>query len=159
MPSNRRARPRLYALLVALCVVTPISILAALPWLKQQPDALVFLLTGTASALVIAAAFALAIVQDRKMDEWQRSNSRFSSQWGMAAGAGLVGLLLALPEFRDLIVSGAAIWGGEANPDHRLVVTTFTFGFMAAIAAQGMCTALLSIGWVWWKSRAPREAS
>jgi len=157
--AHRKSRPPLKALLVTLMIVPPIAVLAAIPWLNQQPDGPVFLVTGIAAALTIVASFALAIVHDRTMDEWQRSNARFSSQWGWAAGAGLVGLLLALPQVRDLIVSGAAIWGDAPNPDHRLVVVTFTLGFMAVIAAQALCTLLLSVGWTYWMSRSARDRS
>jgi hypothetical protein len=159
MSSHRRARPRLFALVVALCLVPPISILASLPWLKQQPDDLVFLFTGIAATLTVAASFLLAILQDRKLDEWNRSNARFSSQWGWTAGASLVALLLALPPIRDLIVSLAASWAQAPNPDQKLVILTFTFGFMAVVVAQLLCTAVLSIGWTLWKSRPTREAS
>jgi hypothetical protein len=138
-------------------VVPPITILAAIPWLKQQSDGLAFLTTGIAATLTIVSSFALAILHDRQTDEWHRSNARFSSQWGWTAGSALIALLLALPPIRDLIVSGAELWGGEPHPDHRLVVVTFTFGFMAVVAAQGLCTLLLSVGWAYWKSRSARD--
>lgn len=104
----------------AAIVLPPLSFLVALPWLKQQPDELVFLFTGIAATLTIAGSFALSILHDRQIDEWQRSAARFSSQWGLAVGGGLVALLLVLPPIHDLIVSGAAIWGGEPNPDRQL---------------------------------------
>ena len=157
MSSHRRARPFLLALLVGLAVVPPFSFVAALPWLKQQPDELVFLFAGIASTLTVVASFLLAILQDRTLDEWNRSNARFSSQWGWTAGASLVALLLALPPFRDLIVSLAARWAQEPDPDQKLVLLTFTFGFMAVVVAQLVCTAVLSVGWAFWKSRSARE--
>jgi hypothetical protein len=159
MSSHRGARPLLVALLVALAVIPPIAFVAALPWLKQQPDALVFLFAGIASTLTVVASFLLAILQDRKLDEWNRSNARFSSQWGWTAGASLVALLLALPPFRDLIVSLAASWAQTPIPDQKLVLLTFTFGFMAVVVSQLVCTAVLSIGWAFWKSRSALEPS
>ncbi len=159
MSSHRRARPLFFALLAALMVVPPIAVFVSSPWLKQQPDGLVFLLTGIAATLTVVASLALAVLHDRKIDEWQRSNARFSSQWGWTAGASLVALLLALPPFRDWIVSLVANWAEAPNPDQRLVLVTFTFGFMAVVVAQLVCTALLSIGWAFWKSRSAREPS
>ncbi len=159
MTSQHHARPRLFWVLAALCVVPPIAFVAALPWLKQQEDGLVFLVTGITAALVILASVALAVLQDRHLDEWQRSNARFSSQWGWTIGGCVVALLLALQPIQELIVAGAAIWGGEPNPDRRLVITTFTFGFMTVVLAQGVCTALLSFGWMFWKSRPAQDAS
>ncbi|HYD87610.1 MAG TPA: hypothetical protein VEA80_09060 [Vitreimonas sp.] len=140
-------------------IVPPVSVLAAAPWLKQQPDGTALMLTGLAATLTIIASFALAMLQDRQIDEWQRSNARFSVQWGWATGSALVALLLALPPIHDLILSGAAVWGGEPNPDQQLVLLTFTFGFLAVVVAQALCTALLSFGWHVWMSRAPREPS
>jgi hypothetical protein len=156
--SAHRISP-LKALLLALMIVPPIAFVSSIPWLRQQEDGLVFLVTGIAATLTVVAAVALGILQDRSLDEWQRSNSRFSSQWGWTLGASLIAILLAWPGVQDLIVSGAALWGDVPNPDRRLVVTTFTFGFMSVVAAQGLCTVLLSIGWVLWKSRAPRDAA
>jgi hypothetical protein len=127
--------------------------------LKEQPDGLALLITGVAATLTVLASFALAILHDRQIDEWHRSNARFSSQWGWTSGSALIVLLLALPPIRDLIVSGAELWGGEPHPDQRLVVVTFTFGFVAVVVAQGVCTLLLSIGWAYLKSRSARDSS
>ena len=158
MSSPARTRSRILALAVVM-VVPPIAIVAAIPWLRQQPDGLVFLLTGIAATLTVLASIALAVLNDRQIDEWQRSNARFSSQWGWTVGASLIALLLAVPAVRDLIVSGAAVWGGVPDPDARLVVTTFTLGFVAVVVAQAVCTFLLSLGWHFWMSRTARDPS
>jgi hypothetical protein len=159
MSSRRQSGLPLRALLAALMIVPTAVFLASIPWLKQQPDGLVFLLSGIAAALTVLASFALAILHDRKIDEWERSNARFSSQWGWTAGASLVALLLALPPFRDSIVSLVANIADVADPNHKLVVLAFTFGFGAVVLTQGMCTALLAMGWAFWKSRSPRDPS
>jgi hypothetical protein len=145
--------------LAIVMVVPPIAVVAAIPWLRQQSDGLVFLLSGIAAALTVLASTALAVLHDRSIDEWQRSNARFSSQWGWTLGAGLVALLLALPPFRYLIVSAAAVWGGTPDPDSRLVIMTFTVGFMAVVFAQLLCTVVLSLGWNAWMSRDARDPS
>jgi len=155
MTTRRKAGPPLVLLLVIM-IGAPAAFLSAIPWLKQQPDGLVFLLAGIASAIAIATSFAFAILHDRQLDEWQRSNARFSSQWGWAAGSGLVALLLALPPFRDFIVSWTT---SLAEAPQKLVILAFTFGFGAVVIAQTVCTALLSIGWAFWKSRPARDAS
>jgi hypothetical protein len=146
-------------LLAALCVVPPIVIFANLGWLDRQPDQVVFLLTGSASALVIVAGNLLAILQERKMDEVNRTNMRFSVHWGWALGTSLVALLLAFPPFHDVIMSLAANWADAPNPDRTLVLLTFMLGFMSLVIAQTIFTALLSIGWTLWKSRPAREPS
>ena len=159
MSSHRRPRPLLFALLVALCFAPGLSVDASIPWLKQQPDDLVFLLSGIAATVTIAASLALAVIHDRRMDEWERSNSRFSSFWGDAAGTSLVALLLLVPPFRDWIVSVVANWADAPNPDQTLVILAFVFGFMAVVLARVAFMALLSIGWALWMSRSTREPS
>jgi hypothetical protein len=158
MSSPTRTRSRVLALAVIM-VVPPLAIFTSIPWLRHQPDGLAFLLTGIAATLTVLASIALAVINDRHIDEWQRSNARFSSQWGWTVGAGMVALLLALPPVHDLIVSAAAVWGGTPNPDSRLVITTFTFGFMAVVVAQAICTMVLSLGWHVWMSRDARDPS
>src|SRR5688572_31759617 len=73
MPSQRRFQPLAFGLLVALCLAPGLSVIAAIPWLKQQPDDLVFLLSGIAAAVTIMASLVLAVLHDRRMDEWERS--------------------------------------------------------------------------------------
>jgi hypothetical protein len=159
MSPNSRARPRLVVLLVALCVVPIISVFASLQWLDQQPDETVFLITGAASALVIVAGNLLAILQERRMDEVNRTNMRFSTQWGWALGTSLVALLFGLPWFHDLIVPMIAGWADVLNPDRELVLLAFMAGLMAVVIAQTVSTGLLSVGWSLWKSRPAREQS
>jgi hypothetical protein len=159
MSAHRQPGLPLRALLLALMIVPPISVFVAIPWLKQQTDAVIFLFSGIAAALAVVASFLFAILHDRGIDEWQRSNARFSSQWGWTVGAGLVALLLSLPPFRDLIVSLVANLADAPNPDQKLVVLAFAFGFGGVVLAQGVCTALLSIGWALWMSRSAREPS
>ena len=159
MSSPARSRSLLQSLLFIMMIVPPVVFVAALPWLRQQSQGLVLLVTGVAATLTVVTSIALAILYDRTIDEWQRSNARFSTQWGWTIGGGVLALILILPPVRDLIISGAAIWGGTSNPDARLVITTFTFGFMATVLAQALCTILLSLAWGVWMSRAPRDPS
>jgi len=159
MSSNRPSRLPLRAGLLIAMVLPPITVVVTLSWLKGMPAALVFLLTGLAAVVTIAASLALAILHDREVDEWTRSNARFSGQWGWTAGASLVALLLALQPFRDTIVASVANWVHTPNPDQTLVLVTFTFGFMTVVIAQIVCMAVLSIAWVLWKSRPAREPS
>jgi hypothetical protein len=159
MSSHHKSRLPVRTLLLALMVIPPGLVLFGIPWLKQQPDTVIFLLSGLAAVVTIIASFVLALLHDRNIDEWERSNAGFSSQWGWTAGASLVALLLALPPFRDFIVSAAANLADAPNPDHKLVVLAFTFGFGAVVVAQCVITALLSIGWAMWKSRPARDAS
>lgn len=159
MSLRRPVRPRLYVLLAALCILPGLSILASFWWLKQQPDELVFLLTGIAGTVTILAGLALGIIHDRTIDEWQKSNTRFAGFWGEAVGTSLVALLLLLPAGREWIVSVVAQWADTPNPDSKLVILAFTFGFAALVTARIVCMAVLSTGWTLWKSRSAREIS
>lgn len=158
MSSSTKSRLPLRKLLFAMMVIPPVSVLASLSWLKQLPTGLVFLLTGIAAVVTVVVSFVLAILYDRQLDEWNRSNARFSSHWGWTAGACLIALCLALPPFRDLIVAGIANWTGRANPDPTLVLVTFTAGFMTVVFTQAVCTVLLSVAWTMWKSRPASES-
>ncbi|MFT4091043.1 MAG: hypothetical protein QM645_09950 [Asticcacaulis sp.] len=158
MSSHAQSRPRLYTFLLALCIVPGLMVVASIPWLKTQAHDLVFLLTGIAAAVTILASLALAILHDRSMGEWERSNSRFSVFWGDAIGTSLVGLLLAVPVFRDWVVSIVAAFSGTANIDAQSVILAFVGGFITVVMARVLCMAVISMGWTAWKSRPAREA-
>lgn len=158
MPSPRKSGTPLQMALLAAMVIAPLSVLIAIPWLKQQPDDFVFLYSGIAAAITVAAAFVNSVLFDRQLDEWQRTNARFSAQWGWAAGAGVVALLTSVPPFRDWMVSVVADVADVPDPNAKLVILAFTFGFGGVVLVQGLCTTLLSIGWTYWKSRPARGA-
>ncbi len=157
MSPHRQSRPRIYALLIALCAGPSLLVFAAFPWLKQQPLNVLFLVTGVAGTLTIRASLTLAVFHDRSMDEWEKSNSRFSSHWGDAAGTAAVALLLTLPPGREWIISTVAGWAKLPNPDPKLVYLAFAFGFGAIVIARVICMAVVSIGWTLWKSRPARD--
>lgn len=154
MSSHRRPT---YLALLGLMIVPPIGVFAAVPWLKNQPDEIGLVLSGLAATLAVAASLMLAVLNDRRLDEWNRSRARFASQWGWTAGACLVALLLSVPQVREFVVFGAGRWAEAPSPDQKLVLITFIFGFMAVVVAQIACTALLSAGWALWMSRGPGE--
>ena len=138
---------------LALAVLAPASFLAAIPWLKDQPDGIVYLFAGIAATITVLASFALAVIEDRKMDEWHRTASRFASQWGWITGGGIVAILLALPPVHGAIIGLSATMAGIPDPDPTLVVMAFTLGFMAVVLAQALCTMVLSVIWRARKSR------
>lgn len=157
MASQSVAQRALHFALIAVMIVAPLSVIVSLPWLKEQSNGVIYLFAGVAAALTVLAAVAFSILQDGKLDEWHRTASQFSTQWGYSAGACLIALLLALPPMHDLIVSIAANIAGVTDPDHKLVLLAFVFGFIATVLAQALSTVVISIVWVTLKSRAPRE--
>lgn len=158
MSSRHQSRPRLYLFLLALCLVPGLSVVASIPWLKEQPDELVFLLSGIAATVTILASLLLAILHDRSMGEWERSNSRFSTHWGDAAGTSVVALLLSVPVFREWVVATVAAFAGTPDIDQKPVILAFVGGFMALVLTRIIFVAAFSIGWTFWKSRPAREA-
>lgn len=149
-----KSNPRTKPLLMVAAILTPIAFLAAIPWLKDQPDGVVYLFAGIAATITVLCSFAIAVIEERKMDEWHRTASRFATQWGWLAGGGLVALLLALPPVHTAIIAASGALAQEANPDQGLVLMAFTLGFMAVIVAQMLCTLVLSMIWRHNKSRA-----
>ena len=152
MTSNSTPAIKIWAMIAA--IAAPIVFVASLPWLQNQPDALVYLCTGIAATITVVSSFVVAIYEHRKLDEWHRAAAGFSNQWGWIAGSGLVALLLSLPPFHRLVMSVAGAVAGVADPDRTLVLIAFTLGFMAVVVAQMACTVVLSIVWRARKSRA-----
>lgn len=136
-----------------IAIGLPILFIAGIPWLKQQPESVVYLFAGIASAGTVIASIVLAIQKDQKCDEWHRSAARFSSQWGWLAGAGAIAILLSVPPLQNAIVTVSGSLGDVAAPDKKLVLMAFTVGFMSVVIAQMVCTLLLSAGWRSWMSR------
>lgn len=159
MSPPRRSKVPHVALFAAALVPGGIF-LAAIPWLKEQPDSLVFLLAGVTAVIAVAAGLAHSILNDRASDEWHRSGARFATQWGWLTGLSLMAVLVALPPFHDLIfstVSWAAInLAHEPVPDREVVILTFTLGFIAVVIMQTIATVVMSI---WWFSRMSRSSN
>ena len=138
---------------ILIAIGLPVSFLIGIPWLKQQPDSVVYLLAGLAATGTVVSSFMLAIQEDQKCDEWHRSAARFSSQWGWLAGAGGVAILLSIPAFQSAIVALAGSLANVVAPDEKVALMAFTVGFMSVVFAQMVCTLLLSAGWRYWMSR------
>ena len=133
--------------IIAAAVLAPACFLAAIPWLKEQPDGIVYLFAGIAATVTILCSFALAVAEDRRMDEWHRAASRFSNQWGWLAGGGAIALLLSLPPIHSLIIGASAALARVTDPNPTLVLMAFTLGFMAVVIAQMLCILTLSAIW------------
>lgn len=132
----------------ALAILAPVTFLLAIPWLKvQDSDALIYLFAGLAATTTVVASFVLAIMEDRKMDEWHRSAARFSNQWGWLAGGGLIALLMALPPVQNLILWFAQQVTKTDEIKREGAILIFASGFMAVMLAQVICVTLLTVIW------------
>ena len=56
---------------ILIAIGLPVSFLAGIPWLKQQPDSVVYLLAGVAATGTVVSSFMLAIKEDQICDEWR----------------------------------------------------------------------------------------
>lgn len=138
-------------LFIAICI--PIAFFAAIPWLKKQPDVVVYFVGGIAAFIEIGVSMLLAAKKDREADEWHRGAWRFGAQWGWILGAGIVPIVMSFPQFHDLILSFArSLDGGELT--EKVVLLTFMAGFAAVVLLQSLCTTAFSLGWRIWMSRA-----
>lgn len=140
-------------ILIGLAFVTPILVLTALPWLKAQADWLAVLVAGAASVIVVASSMILSILKDQQADEWTRTGARFSGHWGFVSGAAFFALLLALPPFQQFVVELATNFQG-APVDKKLVMLTFTSGFMVCVFLQMIFVLIIGAAWRIWMSRA-----
>jgi len=141
-----------FAILIALAIIPPVAFLTAIPWLKQQNDGLVLFAGLLASFSVISASMILSVLKDRRADEWTRAGSRFSVHWGFALGGIIVTFLIALPGFQTFITAILSeLTGSQA--DEKLVMLSFTGGFMACIFAQLIASIGLGAAWRFWMSR------
>lgn len=136
-----------------LALLAPVSFLLATPWLRNQPDDLVYLFAGLAATLTVTSSMALAVLKDRKLDEWHRSGARFANQWGWLAGSGFLAVAMAFPFVQDGVLALANTLSGEAAPDRKLILMTFLLGFMATVFLQMLATLLIGAIWRYRMSR------
>lgn len=137
------------ARLMALTFTVPAIFLASMPWLRHQPDMVIYAATALTAFWALAGGGIAAISADRDSDEWERSGSRFSHLWGGLTGSGIVALMLALPPIHDLLVLMAARIQGTASSeiDRTMVILVFTAGYLAVVLTQVACTLLFMLVW------------
>ena len=138
-----------YAKLLALTAAGPVIFLALLPWLAQQSEFTIYTATTVAVLWVLAGSLILAVKVDKASDEWERSGSRFSYQWGGTVGGSIVAFLLALPPFHTLLLRFAAWAEGieVSGVDPKATLLIFTAGFGAVLVAQALCT--IAFHYIW----------
>lgn len=151
--TNKTPNVKFYIFFI-LMIIPPISFFAALPWLRVQQDNVVYFWGGLASIITVLSSLALAIHQDRRMDEWLRTGTRFSVHWGYVAGCSFLAMMLALPQGRDLIVHVATQLSRTGQVDDKLVLLSFTGGFIACVFVQMVFIAIIGAIWRAWSLRA-----
>ena len=131
----------------------PLCFLVAIPWLREQPQSVVYLFGGVAATGTVVSSFVLAVFKDQELDEWHRGAARFSRQWGWLAGGSIIAILQGVPAFRTVIMNITSSLTNSAGSPSAQVAFAFMLGFMAVILAQMICILALHKGWRFWMSR------
>ena len=136
-----------------IALVSPITFLVSMPWLKEQSETVVYTAAMIAATLTVIASLALAILKDNELDEWHRGAARFASQWGWLIGAGIVALAQGIPYIQGFIYGFISSFT-EGETDARQAISfSFMAGFMTVVFMQMICTLALSKAWRSYMSR------
>lgn len=159
MPSQRSPR-WLLMLFAAIMILPPFLLFTNLAWLKQQPEGVALTIAGVMAVVVVAASLTLSVIHERRQDEWHRTGSRFSAQWGMAIGTCVVAVLLVAPPLQEAIVSLiSGMAGDSAKREYKLVILAFVLGFCTVVLVQGLCTGVVYLIWSRRMSRPAKDPS
>jgi hypothetical protein len=130
-------------------VVVAGGFLLAVPWLRDQSDAVAMIAAAAAALFVMGWSLRFAVRTERCRDEVQRAEARFAVYWGFSVGAVLAVLLSMLPPFRDLVV-GLSNELGTGSPDasdDESVTHAFMLGIMTLALCQTLGTFVAGAAW------------
>lgn len=135
-----------YRIIVGAVIGTPLMFLASIPWLKGQPDNVVFAVTGAAAFVVIAGSILLSANHMANLGEWERAGAYTSYKWGGAIGGGVVSLSLCLPFVQDRIVGIVAALSGTVL-ERTEAVLAFAGGVISVLLAQAIAALIALVIW------------
>lgn len=149
MTTTRSSSTARQILMIAPPVVVFVLFFAAIPWMKDQNETLVMLITAAAALFVMGYSAFAAIRHQSKLDEVQRAGARFASQAGAMAGSVATVALFLIPPVQNLVVDAASLMGTGSTQmaDRESVLLAFAFGFCALAALQGL--GALIAGQIW----------
>jgi hypothetical protein len=142
---------------IAGLAMAPVALIAvamfvSIPWLKEQPDAVVNTIAGVATVVVVVWSLFISRMSTRRLDEVERASANWAWMWGATGGSMFVVLLLALPPFRDLVSAGVNGFLMEMKGHTRqAAVLGFVAGFVALSIAQTIGTLVMAM--VWWSRK------
>lgn len=142
---TRRTLP-LGRVAAALAVITPISFVIAIPWLKAQPDPVVFMVTAIAVAAMVLASTIVTTRTFGDLDEWQRAGVHVAIRWGGIIGSGIAVIAVALPFVQRKVAIAASALSGAAT-DVTTTTLAFTAGVCAVIMLQTVATMIMLFAW------------
>ncbi len=136
-------------------LVVIVGFLSAIPWMKQQSDALVMTLTAAVSIFVMGYSVFLANRQQRRLDEVQIASQGFATSRGWTWGAMATVVLLTLPPVANGLVDLANRMGTGSpdTSDRDAVRLALFFGFMLVVFMQLIAVMVASAIWQWRMAR------
>lgn len=129
-------------------VIVPIAFFAAVPWLKQQSDAIALGVAAAASVFVMGYSLFFAARVNHHMDEVQIAGQRFAHTKGMTIGWVAAVLVMMFPPLMNSLVDMANTLGA-GSPD-KAVKLGITIGFMLVVLLQALSMAAVA---TWWGRR------
>jgi hypothetical protein len=137
------------ALWLSPAVIVIVGFFAAIPWLKQQNDSFVLLLSAGVSIFVMGYSLLISHRLQRHLDEVQIASQGFASSRGWIWGAIATVLLLMLPPVTNLLIDLANMLstGSPDTSDRRAVQLALFFGFMLVVLTQFVAVTVASAIW------------
>ncbi|NZA27808.1 hypothetical protein H0E84_15625 [Luteimonas sp. SJ-92] len=138
-----------YTLWLSPVVIVVVGFVAAIPWLKQQDDALVLALTAAASIFVMGYALFISHRLQRQLDEVQIASAGFASSRGWVWGANATVVLLLLPPVTNWLIDlvNTLSTGSPDTPDRGAVHLALFLGLILVVLMQLVAVIVASAIW------------
>jgi hypothetical protein len=122
---------------------------AAIPWLRQQDDTFVLVLTAALSILVMGYAQVVSRRLQQHLDEVQIAGQGFASSRGWGWGAMATSLLLLVSPVADRLIDLANLLstGSADTTDRGAVHVALVFGLMLVVFMQLAAVIVASVIW------------
>lgn len=130
--------------------IVPIVIIAAVPWLKQQTDAITLGITAAGSIFVMGYSHFLAARANRRLDEVEIAGQRFANTKGMTIGTVAAVLVMLFPPLMNALEDLANTIALSTGSPDVAVKLGITIGFMLVVILQLLGTVAVAI---WWGKR------
>jgi len=130
-------------------VIVVVGFFAAIPWLKQQTDTFVLVLSAVAAIFVMGYALFISHRLQRHLDEVQIASQGFASSRGWVWGVMATNLLLMLPPVANWLIDVANnLSTGSADvSDRGAVHVALFFGVMLVVLTQLIAIMVASAIW------------
>jgi cobalamin synthase len=149
MTTNPLGKIGRYALWFSPVVIVFVGFFAAIPWLKQQDDTFVLVLSAAVSIFVMGYALFISHRLQRHLDEVQIASQGFASSRGWVWGAMATVLLLLLPPVANCLIDLANMLstGSPDVSDRGAVQLALIFGLILVVLIQFVALIVASAIW------------